>query len=210
MIKPFLIGSMRNFVYVIARDGEAFIVDPQPDLAPWEKYLTDNKIALKGVLLTHTHHDHVGGVAAIVQKYGVPVHVHELDSYRFLKSPKAVQDALVPIEEGQKLPLGKTFVEVLHTPGHSAGECCFLLTDQKPFAMLTGDTVFVGMVGRTDLETGSDLQLFETLQRLKRYPGDTVVYPGHHYGQTPTSTLEQEWKTEAFLCRTVDELARLP
>lgn len=210
MIKAFLIGSMRNFVYVVARDGEFFVVDPQPDLSPWEKFAHDHKLSFKGVLLTHTHHDHVGGVPAIVQKYSVPVYVHELDSYRFLKSPKTVQDALVPIEEGQKLTLGKSFVEVMHTPGHSVGECCFLLSDTKPFSLFTGDTVFVGMVGRTDLETGSDLQLFETLQRLKTLPGDTIVYPGHHYGLTPTSTLEAEWKTAAFECRNVDELIKVP
>ncbi len=226
MIDQFQIGTLRNFIYLVTFDGDSLVVDPQPDLAPWEKRAIKLGTRLTGVLLTHTHHDHVGGVPEICEKYGVPVYVHALDEGRLTgkaglglsrrqieASGPLIASKLKRIEDGDRIAVGNRFVEVLHTPGHSGGECSYLVQDSAdgPSGLLTGDTVFVGDVGRTDLETGSNAQMFATIQRLKTLPPGTVIYPGHDYGRTPTSTIARE-RTEsaAFRCKSVEELAALP
>lgn len=232
MIDQFQIGTLRNFVYLVTFDGQSLVVDPQPDLAPWENRLAELGSRLTGVLLTHTHHDHVGGVPAICEKYGVPVYVHALDEGRLTgklslglsrreieaRGP-LIASKIKHIQDGERIPLGKEFVEVWHTPGHSAGECCYLARSENSTngpsglfpGLFSGDTVFVGDVGRTDLETGSNAQMFATIQRLKTLPPGTVIYPGHDYGRTPTSTIARERsESAAFRCRSVEELAALP
>ncbi|MBI2606286.1 MAG: MBL fold metallo-hydrolase [Deltaproteobacteria bacterium] len=226
MIDQFQIGPLRNFVYLVTFGGESLVVDPQPELAPWERRLAELGARLCGVLLTHTHHDHVGGVPEICEKYGVPVYVHALDEGRLtgkagLGLPRREVEAsgdriasrLHRIVDGDRIAVGNCFVEVLHTPGHSGGECSYLVQESAkgPSGLFSGDTVFVGDVGRTDLETGSNEEMFATIQRLKTLPPDTVIYPGHDYGRTPTSTIARESaQSAAWRCKSVEELAALP
>ncbi len=213
MIDQFLIGGHRNFIYLISFDGESLVVDPQSDLTPWQNRIKELKTKLTGVLLTHTHWDHVAGVPAIVDQYGaenIPIYVHELDARRMAQSAPAVRERFKFIKDGDKIAVGRTNVEVLHTPGHSAGECSYLIQSQPP-QLFTGDTVFVTEVGRTDMETGSTAELFTTLQRLKKLPPDTIIHPGHDYGKTPTTTIGRECvESAAFRCRTVEELDAIP
>ena len=104
----------------------------------------------------------------------------------------------------------------IHTPGHSAGELCYRLeaTDLKGELrtyLFTGDTLFIRDCGRTDLETGSNAQMFESLQRLKKFPPDTVILPGHHYVRECASTLSREMETSPPLrCASIQELEALP
>lgn len=211
MIDQFIIGGFKNFVYLISDGGQALVVDPQSDLTPWEKKLDERGAKLTGVLLTHTHWDHVAGVPAVAAKYpDAKIYVHETDALRLKKYTDDVKARFVFINEGDKISLGHQSIEVMHTPGHSAGECCYLI-QQTPPALFTGDTVFVNEVGRTDLETGSTAELFETLQRLKNLSPETIIYPGHDYGNTPTSTIARECKeSAAFRARTIEELDALP
>jgi glyoxylase-like metal-dependent hydrolase (beta-lactamase superfamily II) len=205
MIDQLLIGNYRNFVYLVTFDGESIVIDPQSDLKPWEDRIRELGSRLVGVALTHTHWDHVAGVPGILEKYGrLPVYVHELDAHR-IKKPYVV------VRDGDPIPVGGESLKTIHAPGHSAGECCFLLEEGKSHHLFTGDTVFVGDVGRTDLESGSTREMFETIQRLKKLPGDAVIYPGHDYGRTKTSTVARESaESAAFRCKTVEELDALP
>lgn len=211
MIDQFLYGGMKNFSYLITYDGESLVVDPQIELHKWEQRMQDLGATLKGILLTHTHWDHVAGVPTVAAKYPeARIYVNKLDAKRIQKYEAAVRARYVFVEDGEQIKLGSRQIEVMHTPGHSAGECCFLLRE-KPYKLFTGDTVFVNEVGRTDLETGSTAELFQTLQRLKKLPGDTVIYPGHDYGNTPTTTIARECaESAAFRCETIEELDALP
>ena len=212
-VDQFLIGGHRNFIYLISSGGQALVVDPQSDLVPWQNRIKELGLKLTGVVLTHTHWDHVAGVPAIVDQYEaekLPIYVHELDARRMSQSAAAVRERFTFIKDGDKISVGQTSLEVLHTPGHSAGECSYLLATNPP-QLFTGDTVFVGDVGRTDLETGSTEEMFTTIQRLKRLAPDTVIYPGHDYGATPTSTIARECeKSASFRCRTAKELDAIP
>lgn len=209
-VDQFLIGGFKNFVYLVTHEEQSIVVDPQNELVPWEKRLAELGSKLVGVALTHTHWDHVAGVPLVAEKYHVPIYVHELDARRLKKYPPSTQNLFRFVDEGAALALGSAALEVLHTPGHSAGECCYLVPGTPP-GLLTGDTVFVGEVGRTDIETGSTSELFTTLQRLKKLSPQTIIYPGHDYGKTPTSTIGRESaESAAFLCRNIEELDALP
>jgi hydroxyacylglutathione hydrolase len=213
MREPFIqfeIGLLKNFVYLIL-DWEtklAAVVDPQSNLAPLYEFLEKHSFKLQMILLTHTHFDHVAGVAPLLKnEETISVYVNEDDAYRLHKS---MHPRLVKITNNQVIHLGKTQIRVMHTPGHSAGECCYFVDGKPPF-LLTGDTLFIRDCGRTDLETGSDEEMFLSLQRIKTLPKETIILPGHHYKEEFTSTLDKELRESPPLqVQSVEELKRLP
>lgn len=205
-LDQFLIGSMKNFVYLLTSGIESVVIDPQKDLTPWENKISELGSKLKAVICTHTHFDHIAGIPLIEKKYNVPIYIHSSDAFR-MKTVKNVSF----LKHDELFNLGEDQIKILHTPGHSAGEICLLLTDQKPYRLLTGDTVFVGIVGRTDLETGSDEELFNTIQNIKKLPHDTIIFSGHDYGKTPTTTIGREClESEAFTVKTLEEFKKIP
>lgn len=208
-IAQYELGTMRNFIYLIIdwELKEAAMVDPQSDLIPL-KDLESHGIRLTRVLLTHSHHDHIAGVPELLALLpDLSVHVHPDDRFRLKKvDPTRIK----PLTDGEKLILGTLEIEVIHSPGHSAGEVCYWVKKDTGY-LITGDTLFIGDCGRTDLETGSDEQLFDTLQRLKKIPDAVVMLPGHHYAKK-TANLFGDEKTSSppLLCKNVDELRSLP
>jgi hydroxyacylglutathione hydrolase len=212
-IAQFEIGEFKNFVYLILDwpTREAALVDPQKDLNIPLGALRSHGFRLTRVLLTHTHHDHVAGVPELVRAFPeVPFAVHDSDLPRL---PSAVRGnaRIEKITDGNILKLGKLSIEVLHTPGHSAGECCFFIGSTEPPYLLSGDTVFIRDCGRTDLESGSTAEMFASLQRIKKLPPATVLLPGHHYASETASTIEQELLgSPPFRALSVSDLEALP
>jgi glyoxylase-like metal-dependent hydrolase (beta-lactamase superfamily II) len=217
-IAQFHIGDYRNFVYLVldARSKQALIVDPQEDLSEPLAALADHGFTLRGCLLTHTHFDHIAGLPALVtQQPEMPVFVHEGDQHR-LPAPIRAKARLVSIRDGELLSgpdlLPGLSLRVIHTPGHSAGECSYLIeaTGQPPY-LLTGDTLFIRDCGRTDFPDGSNEQMFASLQRIRALAPETVILPGHHYQKETASTLDRELRESPPLrCESVEELAQLP
>lgn len=200
---------MRNFTYLIEDSGEALVIDPQDNLSPWTEVLHKTHSQLKGILLTHSHHDHVRGLKVI--PIPVPIFLHTYESFRFKNWPEDILNRFQFIEDNELISCGNLQIKVIHSPGHSPGELCYLLEENAKTYLFSGDTVFVGDVGRTDLEGGNTTDLFQTIQKLKQLKPDTIIMPGHHYGQFPTSTIETEIQTsKAFQCKTVEELDELP
>lgn len=218
VVETFVVGSGKNLVYLLTSGGESVVVDPAGGAGPWKKRVGDLGSALVGILLTHTHADHVSGLASIAYRLSVgdvgrriPVFVHPLEVHRLTRRQAEGALEVTPVGDGQKIRFGNAEVLVLHTPGHSAGACCFLLGGSERAALFTGDTIFVGDVGRTDLPTGSTADLFDSIQRIRRLPPDTVVYPGHDYGTSLATTVGRECaESPAFRCRTAAELDALP
>ena len=175
--------------------GLLAIIDPGDD---WERILQQVKKAegeVKYILLTHGHYDHTTAVPDLVKALpGVQVYIHQADANgagsQLFPLAAQVKD-LNNYDEGDTLSLGSLTIEVLHTPGHSKGSVTLKVGD----VLFTGDTLFCGSCGRTDLRGGSYEEIMASLKRLGELEGDFHVCPGHDR----TSTLERERKYNPFL-----------
>lgn len=186
------LGRMKNLVYLVAcpTTGRAAVIDPAWDVGRILAETEDRGWEISTILLTHTHHDHVEGVDETARRTGAPVRVHALEKDGSPVPPHA--DHL--LQDGDAFRIGEREVEVLHTPGHSPGAVCY----RSGGALFTGDTLFVGRTGRMVFAGGSIEQMWQSVQRLRELPEDLVVYPGHDYGPSPTSTIGRERRENAF------------
>ena len=207
-------AQMVNFCYLIG-DREArkcVVVDPAWDVADLVDLARNDDMEIVGALATHDHPDHVGGdlfghqiegVAHLQDVVSVPVHCNRAEA-RGVKVVTGLSDSDIRQHDGgDALEVGAIRIELLHTPGHTPGSQCFLVEGR----LVSGDTLFVQGCGRVDLPGGDPEEMFRTLsQRLAKLPDDTVLYPGHHYGSTPTSTIgDQKRENYAFRPKTVDD-----
>ncbi len=219
-VLQFEVGSGKNFNYLVVdeRSKTAALIDPQTDPTLPEQVITAWGLKLTHLLITHSHWDHCAGVPIWLKKEpSLELWVHPLDLHRL---PPSMQTAtqLKLLHDGLQLSIGSLSLEVWHTPGHSAGECCFYLDLGSPEdhaglrrCLFTGDTLFIRDCGRTDFPDGSNEALFASLQRIKTLPPETVIFPGHHYQPESFSTLAEELRTSPPLqCLTVEDLAELP
>ena len=151
------------------------------------------------IVNTHGHADHTAGNDLWAAETEARIAIQRLD-WEFFRSPERQAEARAEgyppltradllLEDGERLPLGREEAQVLHTPGHTPGSICLYF----PGHLFTGDTLFVGAAGRTDLPGGSLSRLLASLEeKIMPLPDDTRVWPGHDYGETPTSTLGRE------------------
>ncbi len=195
VIKHLFLPSVYTNCYLLGDEdsGAAAIIDPgAPALELLEEAKKDH-LTVGAIFLTHGHYDHVSGVSVLRQALpGVPVYLHpedaEKDDPLF---PTAPLDPVTLWRDGDVVPLGNLRVEVLHTPGHSKGSV--VLRCQN--VLFTGDTLFAGSMGRTDLPGGSYEEIMSSLRRLGELEGDFQVLPGHE----SFSTLERERQTNYYL-----------
>jgi len=180
-------SDMENFSYLIycPQTREGAVVDPsmRPQLVLDEA--ARRGIALRLLLNTHGHQDHIKGNGDILAAGEIKLAAH----------PDAVPDADIPLAEGMQLPIGNLSITVMHTPGHAPGSVVFV----TPEAIISGDTLFVSRCGRADLPGSNVNQLYTSLQRLKKLPETTIVYPGHDYGPMPNSTIAWELEHNEFI-----------
>ena len=172
---------MQNFSYIIfdEHDKVGVIIDPSWDLEKILEFLEKNKISAKYIINTHTHFDHVLGNDQVAEITKAAIIQHEKSS---LKKDRSVR-------EGEIINVGQVELEVLYTPGHSEDSIC-LIVDKED--IITGDTLFVGNIGRVDLPGSSPDSMYDSLSRIAMLEDSLVVYPGHNYGMTPTSTILNE------------------
>ncbi len=208
-ILTFHVGPLQACCYLlVAEGGDAALIDPGGDADMLLEQIDYRKVALRLILCTHGHVDHVGAVAQIAEVHpNAELCIHEADA-EMLADSGASLAAMVglpfqPSEpdrrlaDGDALNLGHDTLEVIHTPGHTPGGVSFLLRrEDEPDAVFSGDALFAGGIGRTDFPGGSYAQLITSIrERLLALPPDTVVYPGH--GE-PT-TIDEERRTNPFL-----------
>ncbi|HMC82764.1 MAG TPA: MBL fold metallo-hydrolase [Candidatus Polarisedimenticolia bacterium] len=194
-------AQMLNFAYLIGdRDTkECFLVDPAWDVASLVSAARNDGMNVVGALASHYHPDPVGGdmmgyrvegVRRLLEIVGVKIHVHDRELPWVKRITGLSASDLKAHAGGDVLQVGKIPVEFLHTPGHTEGSACFLVAGNR---LVAGDTLFVGSCGRVDLPGSDPEEMYRTLtQRLSTLPDEVVLYPGHDYGDRPTSTLGQE------------------
>jgi hydroxyacylglutathione hydrolase len=210
-VRMFTVGPVAENSYIFRRDGSdrALIVDPGDEPDKLLGAIDALGVTLEGILLTHTHFDHVGAVAPVARATGAEVWVPEKEAFvladinSFVSwpgfGPFESYDAEHTLEGGERLVLAGFEIDVLFTPGHSPGHVTFSVPDEE--AVFSGDVLFQGSVGRTDLPGGDWDTLLESLRTLTdALPAGTTVYPGH----MGITSLGAERATNPFLA----ELAR--
>jgi glyoxylase-like metal-dependent hydrolase (beta-lactamase superfamily II) len=206
--KQLPVGPMANFIYLIgsASKKECLVVDPAWDTDALIASAAADGMKIVGSLVTHYHPDHCGGgfmgfrvpggVAELLGKVNAPAHVHKEEADGLRKVTGISKNDLVIHDSGDDVKVGDVSIKLVHTPGHTPGSQCFFVEDR----LVSGDTLFVGACGRVDLPGGDREQMLESLtKRLLAFPDHVVLYPGHDYGRTPTSTLGQERKTNVYM-----------
>ena len=183
IIRQIAIGYMDNFSYVIGceKTRKAMVIDPGSDPQQIMAVAEKDNLEIETILNTHGHGDHTAGNAPLKELTGARILIHDLDGDQY---PRAD----VRLTNETTLELGDITFDIIHTPGHTPGGICLFAQGN----LFTGDTLFVGDSGRTDLPGGDRPTLGASIRRLMKLPDDTVVWPGHDYGPTPTSTLGWE------------------
>lgn len=202
------VGPMQNFVYLIGdeKTKEAAVVDAGWEIDKIIEAAGMEKLKINKIILTHSHFDHVQKVNELIDKTKADVYFHELEVDSMKNHIKNESTKIIKLKDNDEIKIGKIKLKVIHTPGHTPGAVC-LLFDNK---LITGDTLFVCAIGRTDLPGGDAIKLFESLQKLKKLDDKVEIYPGHDYGETPFSTIGDEKKNNPyFMCRTKEEFLSL-
>ena len=194
-IKVLQVGPIGTNCYLLEDENThaAAVVDPGDEAARILAQAKEDGVEIKLILLTHAHYDHTTGVAELHKALpDVPVYLHPNDAARLgtpVFPPLGMEPTLY--KDGDVVRVGDIDVQVLHTPGHTPGGVCLMAGD----VLFTGDTLFQGSMGRTDLPGGSYEQIMASLARLARLPGDFQVLPGH----MGMSTLEAERKSNYYM-----------
>ena len=199
---PAGIYAANCYVLYSEKENEGIIVDPGGDVDDILKYVNDNNIEINSIVLTHGHGDHIAGANELKEELDVNLLVHEADvdllksgdmnlsSIMAIGSIEMTADEL--LKDGDTIEFGDKEVTVLHTPGHTLGGICLLSGKY----LISGDTLFKGSIGRTDLEGGNYETIINSIrEKLLVLPGDTIVYPGHG----PETTIEEEMRNNQFL-----------
>ena len=190
MIKSLILGPVQTNVYFIINDdpSECLLVDPAYSPERIVQLIKDNGLILCGILLTHGHFDHIAGVQGVLDEYKVPVYASAKEE-KLLSDPELNESrevfgrgiTVVPdhlLKDNEEFELGGITFRNMDTPGHTEGSCCYYAKEMG--ALFSGDTLFEGSVGRTDLPTGSSRTITRSLNEvIMTLPDETDVYPGH-------------------------------
>lgn len=192
-IARFTFNSFMENTYVLYDDtGECVIVDPgcfdREEQDELEKFITNGKLQPVRLLLTHCHIDHVLGNTFVYERYGLRPHIHPEDEFLLRAIPSYAAgfglqvppspEPLITFAEGGTIQFGNSLLKLIHAPGHSPGSVCFY--HKESGNLISGDVLFEGSIGRTDLPGGNyDTLMHSIINKLLQLPADTVVHPGH-------------------------------
>jgi glyoxylase-like metal-dependent hydrolase (beta-lactamase superfamily II) len=178
-----------NFSYIIADDTtrEAVVVDSSYNAGEITRILKAENLKLKYIINTHSHSDHIAGNQELRSTSSARIVAHKLSRI----------NADVTVDDGDFINIGSIPVKVIHTPGHTPDSICLLVDNRK---LLTGDTLFVGECGRTDLPGGNSKSMYTSLfHKLLKLNDDVEVYPGHDYGSKLSSSIGEERRSNYTL-----------
>ena len=210
-VKQLVLNPFQENTYILYdQTGEAVIIDPgcytQSDIDEVKWFVDSNQLVVKYLILTHGHIDHILGIESLKELYKVKCFAHADDLPLIEISPKhglmfGISLEKAPeidgfLQDGDTISFGKSIIEVIHTPGHSKGGVCFFLRKEK--ILFSGDTLFNGSIGRTDLMGGSFETLIESIiNKIFQLGDDVIVYPG----RGNSTTIEYERKNNPFVLK---------
>jgi glyoxylase-like metal-dependent hydrolase (beta-lactamase superfamily II) len=203
-VEPF---QVLTYLLICPQSRDAVIIDPAGDEDKLLALIKTRSLRAKYILNTHGHADHVLGNRKLKNLLKIPVCMHEADD-KFFNDPsvreKSFHELWLPppdpvdikLKDGDLLEVGTLNIEVIHTPGHTPGSVCYLVGEN----LFTGDTLFIGAAGRTDLIGGSLNTLIKSIEKkLIVLPKQTIVWPGHDYGESPSSTIGREMEENPYI-----------
>jgi len=188
MIRRYSLGSLQANCYLITHDKDCLIIDPADEAGFLLEEITRQNLSLRAMVATHGHFDHCMAAGEIQHSFPVPLYLHAKDAFlvkrlgatakHFLGyEPYTIAPKFIaPLKEGD-LRVGPFSLQVIGTPGHTPGGCSLYLPEEQ--CVFTGDTLFAGSIGRTDLSYSRPLDLSVSLKKLLSLPEETVIYPGH-------------------------------
>ena len=198
------VGPFQENCYLVVDDvaNRAVLIDPGDEPARLVQMVRDSGAVLEAIWLTHAHIDHIGAIAGVRRQFDVPVHLHPLDLPYYMRlSARAAEMYGVPFEQpdgpdaeladGDVLACGALRFTVMHVPGHAPG----LVSFNGEGVALSGDLLFAGSIGRTDLPLSNPFDMDASLDRFGALPDVTVVYPGHG----SSTTIAEEKRSNPFL-----------
>ena len=199
-VEQILVGR-DNFSYLIYCEETRLsaLVDPGNNASKAMGRIGHKGLDMKYIINTHHHRDHTAENRRVKQAYKCGIIASDMEK---------TMSYDIPVEDGETMSLGNVRMKFLHTPGHTPGGLCIIVDDKY---LLTGDTLFIGDCGRTDLPGGSNGQMFATLQMLKELQGELIVYPGHDYGPRPFDTLgNQKLTNKTLIVDSLDAFSVIP
>ncbi len=203
MLKIFTVGPMEANCYILYNPDkrEGLIIDPGAEGSHLIKFIKQEKISINYIVNTHGHPDHIGANRKIKEHTNAPILIHQYDAPMLAKSG-SVLSLIFPVESSS--PPADTFIKdgdliecagmklkVLHTPGHTPGGISLLIND----SIFTGDTLFSGSIGRSDLPGGSPEVLLNSIKKILSLNENLIIYPGHG----PSTTVRQELHSNPFI-----------
>ncbi len=198
LLDQYQVGPLLNFTYLVADEegGEGVVIDPSFGIDPVLEAIDAKRVKVRYILNTHSHQDHYAGNQDVRDRTGAKVVAHRLAPLH--------QD--VSVDDGDAISAGRLKFEVVHTPGHTRDSVLYVFEGN----VATGDTLFVGECGRTDLPESDPIAMYDSLhRRLVALDDALVVLPGHDYGSTPTSTIGREKQENYVLApRSREEFVR--
>ena len=199
-----VVGDLQENCFILFDENkDAFIVDPGDSSKNIINVIEKNNLSIKFILLTHGHFDHVGAVAALKEKYNVPIYLSEKDK-NFLEKPEEVRASAFGIQiepakvdyfvkDKDEIKFSQDIIKVIETPGHTIGSVCYLFKN----LLFSGDTLFNGSIGRTDFPESDHNLMMESLKKLKNLDDDIFVLSGH----VPESQMNYEKNSNPYFRR---------
>lgn len=201
----FPLGSLWTNCYLLAAsNGDAVVVDPGGPAGEVSAVINKEKLNVKWILLTHGHVDHIAGIGELrpSSANGVAIMAEDADCLTNARANLSsdfggrveMQGADRLMADGDSFELGDMSIDVIATPGHTRGGCCFYASEGDDALLISGDTLFARSIGRTDFPGGDEPTLIDSLRKLAKFPDELAVFPGHG----PATTIGEERALNPF------------